>query len=178
MEHAKIRCWNKTHRKMKWKLALRIATSPSEGWLKKAAEWNPERSVGQRNDGKMTSMISANKTLTKERLRNHLKERIKTTTPGSILPVAVKSKVNADSNDQEVSDGFSNEGNIWSTIYLLFERTKFGTNSRCDCCTAVSRHPPPWCPCSSWSPGFPLWLPGSLCSSCSVCGVAPNLRIQ
>ena len=26
---------------MKWKLALRIATSPSERWLKKAAEWNP-----------------------------------------------------------------------------------------------------------------------------------------
>ena len=29
--------------KMKWKLALRIATSPSERWLKKAAEWNPPR---------------------------------------------------------------------------------------------------------------------------------------
>ena len=27
---------------MKWKLALRIATSPSERWLKKAAEWNPD----------------------------------------------------------------------------------------------------------------------------------------
>ena len=27
--------------KMKWKLALRIATSPSERWLKKAADWNP-----------------------------------------------------------------------------------------------------------------------------------------
>ena len=27
MESAKIRCWNKTHKKMKWKLALRIATS-------------------------------------------------------------------------------------------------------------------------------------------------------
>ena len=44
MEHAKIRCWNRTHKKMKWKLALRIATSPSERWLKKAAEWNPELS--------------------------------------------------------------------------------------------------------------------------------------
>ena len=44
MERAKIRCWNKTHKKMKWKLALRIATSPSERWLKKAAEWNPETS--------------------------------------------------------------------------------------------------------------------------------------
>ena len=27
---------------MKWKLALRIATSPSERWLKKAAEWCPD----------------------------------------------------------------------------------------------------------------------------------------
>ena len=44
MESVKIRCWNKTHKKMKWKLALRIATSPSERWLKKAAEWNPELS--------------------------------------------------------------------------------------------------------------------------------------
>ena len=39
MECAKIRCWNRTHKKMKWKLALRIATSLSERWLKKAAEW-------------------------------------------------------------------------------------------------------------------------------------------
>ena len=30
--------------KMKWKLALRIATSPSERRLKKAAEWNPDLS--------------------------------------------------------------------------------------------------------------------------------------
>ena len=44
MDHAKIRCWNRTHRKMKWKLASRIATSPSERWVKKAAEWNPELS--------------------------------------------------------------------------------------------------------------------------------------
>ena len=35
MEHAKIRCWNRTHKKMKWKLALRIATSPSERWQKR-----------------------------------------------------------------------------------------------------------------------------------------------
>ena len=31
--------------KMKWKLALRIATSPSGRWLKKAAEWNPDLST-------------------------------------------------------------------------------------------------------------------------------------
>ena len=28
--------------KMKWRLAMRIATSPSERWLMKAAEWKPE----------------------------------------------------------------------------------------------------------------------------------------
>ena len=50
MEHARIRCWNKTHRKMKWKLALRIATSPSERWIKKAAEWNPELSSRYRTN--------------------------------------------------------------------------------------------------------------------------------
>ena len=48
MESAKIRCWNKIHKKMKWKLALRIATSPSDRWLRKAAEWNPELSTRYR----------------------------------------------------------------------------------------------------------------------------------
>ena len=50
MGHARIRCWNKTHRKMKWKLALRIATSPSERWKKKAAVWNPELSSRYRTN--------------------------------------------------------------------------------------------------------------------------------
>ena len=44
MENAKIRCWNKTHKRMKWRRVQRIATSPSERWLVKAAEWNPELS--------------------------------------------------------------------------------------------------------------------------------------
>ena len=34
--------------KMKWKLALRIATSPSDRWLRKAAGWNPELSTRYR----------------------------------------------------------------------------------------------------------------------------------
>ena len=37
MENAKIRCWNKTQ-----KNEMEIATSPSERWLMKAAEWNSE----------------------------------------------------------------------------------------------------------------------------------------
>ena len=45
MENAKIRCWNKTHKRMKWRLALRIASLPSERWIVKAAEWNPELSL-------------------------------------------------------------------------------------------------------------------------------------
>ena len=50
MERAKIRCWNRTHKKMKWKLALRIATSLSERWVKKAAEWNPDLSSRYRSN--------------------------------------------------------------------------------------------------------------------------------
>ena len=38
----------------------------------------------------MTSTTSSNKTLKKKRMRNHLKERVKTTTSGSILPKAGK----------------------------------------------------------------------------------------
>ena len=49
MERAKIRCWNRTQ-KMKWKLALRIATSPCERWLNKAAEWNPDLSSRYRTN--------------------------------------------------------------------------------------------------------------------------------
>ena len=44
MENAKIRCWIKTRKRMKWRLALRIASPPSERWIVKAAEWNPELS--------------------------------------------------------------------------------------------------------------------------------------
>ena len=42
MGNEKIRCWNKTHKKMKWRQTMRIAASPSERWLIKAGEWNPE----------------------------------------------------------------------------------------------------------------------------------------
>ena len=44
MENKKIRCWIKTHKRMKWRLALRIALLPSERCIVKAAEWNPELS--------------------------------------------------------------------------------------------------------------------------------------
>ena len=44
MENAKIRCWIKTHKRMKWRLALRIASPPSKRWIVKAAEWKPKLS--------------------------------------------------------------------------------------------------------------------------------------
>ena len=44
MENAKIRCWIKTHERMKKRLALRIASLPSERWIVKAAKGNPELS--------------------------------------------------------------------------------------------------------------------------------------
>ena len=50
MENEKIRCWKMTQRKMKWRLAMRIATSPNERWLIKAAEWNPKLSSKYRTN--------------------------------------------------------------------------------------------------------------------------------
>ena len=41
MKEAKIPCWVETHRRMKWRLAMRIASLLNERWAKKAAEWNP-----------------------------------------------------------------------------------------------------------------------------------------
>ena len=35
---------------MKWKLALRIATSPSDRWLRKATDWNSELSTRYRTN--------------------------------------------------------------------------------------------------------------------------------
>ena len=65
-KNEKIRCWSMTQRDMKWRLAMRIATSSNERWLIKAAEWNPElsskyRTNDQEKDGKMTSTNSSNK---------------------------------------------------------------------------------------------------------------------
>ena len=37
-------------KKIKWRLAMRIALSPSERWLIKAAEWNPELSSKYRTN--------------------------------------------------------------------------------------------------------------------------------
>ena len=62
MKTAKFQCWIKAHRRMKWRLAMRIASLPKEGWVAKAAGWNPELSMkyktyraveDQEKDGKM-----------------------------------------------------------------------------------------------------------------------------
>ena len=84
MERAKIRCWNRTHKKMKWKLALRIATSPSGRWLKKAAEWNPDLSSRFR----------------KRKKKNLSKERFKTTIIGSTLQKIGKHGLDLKENTQ------------------------------------------------------------------------------
>ena len=41
MKTAKIPCWIDTRRRMKWRLAIRIASLPDERRTKKAAKWNP-----------------------------------------------------------------------------------------------------------------------------------------
>ena len=72
MENEKIRCWSVTQRRMNWRLAMRIALSPSEKWLIKAAEWNTELSSKYRTNraiGKMTSTNSSNKLRTRLKIR-------------------------------------------------------------------------------------------------------------
>ena len=41
MRKAKIPCWIEMQRRMKWRLAMRIASLTKERWVRKAAEWNP-----------------------------------------------------------------------------------------------------------------------------------------
>ena len=45
MRTAKIPCWIETHRRMKWRVAMRLASLPDERWAKRAAEWNPGLSI-------------------------------------------------------------------------------------------------------------------------------------
>ena len=44
MGNAKIRCWIKTHKRMKWRLALESHLYRVRDGIVKAAEWNPELS--------------------------------------------------------------------------------------------------------------------------------------
>ena len=80
MANEKIRCWNKTHTKMKWRLALRIATSPSERWLMKAAEWNSEFISKYRTN---TAIGTNSSKLLKTRQKTLLKAAAKSTKHGS-----------------------------------------------------------------------------------------------
>ena len=45
MKTAKVQCRIKAHRRMKWRLAMRIASLPEERWVAKAAGLNPELSM-------------------------------------------------------------------------------------------------------------------------------------
>ena len=45
MKKAKIQCWIKTHGRMKWRFALRIASLPGERWVMKAAGGNPQHEI-------------------------------------------------------------------------------------------------------------------------------------
>ena len=45
MRAANIPFWIETQRKMKWRVAMRIAAHPESRWTKKAASWNPGTSI-------------------------------------------------------------------------------------------------------------------------------------
>ena len=62
MKTAKIRCWSETHRRMQWRLGMRIASLPDKRWTKKAAKWNSRQTEqwdDQKSDGKMKYMTSS-----------------------------------------------------------------------------------------------------------------------
>ena len=71
MKAAKIQCWIETHRRMKWRLAMKIASLPDKRWAKKAAKWN----LGLRNHApeKQTS----GKTRKKERWEGEIHDFLK-----------------------------------------------------------------------------------------------------
>ena len=66
MTKTKISCWIETHRRMKWRMAMRIASLPEDRWSSKIIEWNTaldctiktNRLVGmtKKKDGKTKSM--------------------------------------------------------------------------------------------------------------------------
>ena len=41
MTKTQIPCWIEAHRRMKWRMALRIASLPQERWISKITEWSP-----------------------------------------------------------------------------------------------------------------------------------------
>ena len=45
MKAAKIPCWIEPHRRMNWRLAMRVASLPDERRAKKAVEWNSGPSI-------------------------------------------------------------------------------------------------------------------------------------
>ena len=71
---------------MKWKLALRIATSPSERWLKKAAEWNPELSTKY----KTSRAIGRPKKRWEDDINNFLKQEL----DGDDDPIELSNQLN------------------------------------------------------------------------------------
>ena len=56
LRSTRIPCWIETHRRMKWRLAMKIASLPDERWTKKAAASNTRQTEqwdDQKRDGKM-----------------------------------------------------------------------------------------------------------------------------
>ena len=41
MKKMKIPCWIETHRRLKWRLASRIASLPEERWTRQIFDWHP-----------------------------------------------------------------------------------------------------------------------------------------
>ena len=69
MRAANIPCWIEAQRKMKWRLAVRIASHPEERWTKEAATWNP----GPRIEAKASRRVGRPKKIRKDDINQFVK---------------------------------------------------------------------------------------------------------
>ena len=69
MRAANIPCWIEAQRKMKWRLAVRIASHPEERWTKEAATWN----FGPRIEAKASRRAGRPKKIRKDDINKFVK---------------------------------------------------------------------------------------------------------
>ena len=69
MKKANVPCWIETHRRMKWRMVMRLASLPEEWWSRKTAEWNP----GLDNSIKTNSSVGRPRTRWEDEINEFIK---------------------------------------------------------------------------------------------------------
>ena len=82
MRAATIPCWIETQRKMKWRVAMRIAAHSESRWTQKAAKWNPGPSIeakANRRAGRLHPKKTVKMTSINSLSKRHRKKQEETT---------------------------------------------------------------------------------------------------